>query len=231
MKRGILVSSLAAVAILGAIQGTSIGRPAGALPAPPPFTQAEIYLEFNSTDEDIGVHIDTDHGTGLREVTVVSPQGREIVDQDWSTPRPLGLTEMKTESAEPDMTSALAAYPPGIYRISGVTITGQRLFSRARLSHSLLDAPEITNPAEGATGVPTVGLVVSWEPVAGARGYLIEFDGASGKKLEAALPATMTSFAIPDGMLDPHAVHKVGVAVIAANGNRSLAEVEFETSG
>ena len=162
---------------------------------------------------------------------VVAPNGKTIVSQTWTTRPPLGLTEMAVESAEPDTTTAVRSYPPGVYRFTGRTITGQRLASSVTLSHALLPAAEITSPPDGATAVPTVGAIAAWNPVPGAQSYEIEFEEADGAgKLEMTLPASSTSFGIPDGFLKPGADYKLGVAPRNAAGNLTLATVEFQTA-
>ncbi len=246
MKKAMLVSALLATALLGSFQAGGYLRAAevprasgsGARPSAPrpsatePFVKAAIFLEFNETDNDTGVHIQTDHGDGLSELWVVSPDGRTVAEAEWRTRPPLGLTEMATESAEPDPTTAVRSYPAGVYRFFGRTIDGVRLASRATLSHALLPAPEITDPPDGATDVPTSGVVVTWNPVPGARGYMLEYEGDNPAvpKLETRLAASTTSFAIPDGFLIPDAGFKVGVASVHENGNLTLAAIEFRTA-
>src|SRR5688572_12033407 len=121
MMKLIVMSGLAA-ALLGGLQAASVARPSGQRPArTEPFAKATIFLEFNSTDNDTGVHIDTDHDVGLSELWVVAPDGRTVAEAEWRTRPPLGLTEMSTESAEPNTTTALRSYPAGLYRFFGRT--------------------------------------------------------------------------------------------------------------
>jgi hypothetical protein len=230
MKKAMFLSLFLAVAVLGGVQAAGLAQLLRARGRTEPFEQAAMFVEFNHTDVDAGVHIQTDHDVGLRELCVVSPRGRIVAEMEWSTAPPLGLTELRTESAEPDATSALRAYPPGEYRILGLTIEGDRLLSRVTLSHALLPAPEITSPADGDV-VPTSGVIVMWNPVVGAQDYIVEFeeDAPGGANLEMNLPGSATSFPVPDGFLKPDTPYKIGVAARGANGNRSLTEAEFRT--
>jgi hypothetical protein len=232
MRNAILVPGLLAAALLAGMQGATAGRPAGPrAAAPEAFAKARIYVEFNETDNDTGIHIDTDHDVGLRTLRVVGPNGKTVVDSTWRTRPPLGLTEMATESAEPDPEQALLAYPPGVYRFSGVTIEGDRLVSQATLSHDLLAAPAITSPADGATGVPTTGVSAAWDAVPGAQGYALEIEQGTPfvTKLETTLESTSNRFSIPDGLLIPDTAFQIGVASISSNGNLSLSVIEFHT--
>jgi len=232
MRTVVAISIVAAATLLMGVQAAGLARTGRVRTQGTPFAKAVIFLEFNYTDEDVGVHIQTDHGIGLREETVISPDGRIVAGLSWRTRPPLGLTELNTESAEPDAERALRAYPEGTYRFNGWTIHGDRLFSTAVLSHELLPAPEITYPADGADDVPTTLVTATWNAMPGAVGYIVEFeaDVAGGVKLETRLPASSPSFSIPEGMLEPGTPYKIGVAGIHANGNLSLAAIGFETA-
>lgn len=228
----ILVATAIGVAMLGLSSVPAISKLTSRSQNNPtqPFKKVAIFLEYNSTDEDMGVHIDTDHNEGISDVKVVAPNNRVIVEQEWVTQPRLGLTELFSESAEPDLTSAINSYPAGNYKFYGKTAIGRKkLFSTGRLSHDLLAPPDIQFPEEGATGVPSTGFDVVWAPVPQAQLYLIEFADANGTRLESKLSPSETSFTINAQVLSPNTTYTVGVSSKHANGNQSLASVEFTT--
>jgi hypothetical protein len=230
IRNATIVSGLLAVALVAGFQGTTTAQNwRGFIATNQPLEEAEIFLEFNQSDNDLGVHIETDNNPGLRELRVAAPNGRDVLALTWQDTPPLGLTEMKTETAEPAPAKLLQAYPAGVYRFLARTVDGKLLASVATLSHQLLPAPRITAPAEGAEDVSTDELTVVWDPVPGAVGYFLEIDGPEGKVLETFLPPTTTSLEVSEGLLAEDAEHTLGVAAIHRNGNLSLSERDFET--
>jgi hypothetical protein len=126
------------------------------------FAEAEIFFEYNSTDQDLGLHIFFD-AVGWKEVEVKDKYGEEIfeVENDEGL-KVIGSTEVFTESAEPplcpadvdedecDVDAAIEAFqslfPEGKYKFRGRTVDGRRLIGSAILSHDLPDPPEISSP-------------------------------------------------------------------------------------
>jgi hypothetical protein len=236
MRTTILISILLGLVLITCVQSVPAAR-AVAQPARQrtrPFEVAKIYLEFNATDNDMGVHIDSDHEAGLRSLQIRGPRG-VVINQTWKSRPTLGLTEMKTESSEPDAVRALHAYPPGVYFFTGSTVDGKRLSSQATFSHDLLDAPTITSPSKNAGDLPVNGVTVSWDAVPGAAAYHFELtdeteDAVNPLDLDAVFPASVTEFRIPDGLLKPGTTYGAGAASIHVNGNQTLSVVTFSTA-
>ncbi|MGH9258666.1 MAG: hypothetical protein ACRD08_02030, partial [Acidimicrobiales bacterium] len=115
-----------------------------------PFDEAQVFFEFNTTANDLGLQLFLD-AEGWKRLRVADPRGREIVQiTAQGTLSELGITELRFESAEPSPAEVLALFRPGEYRFRGRTAAGDNLVSTATLSHDFLPAPTFS---------PTNGLV------------------------------------------------------------------------
>jgi hypothetical protein len=135
-----------------------------------PIATAKLIIEYNSTDEDLGVHgAFDDHGWS--ELCVFDPSGRPIAVVD---PRrqlnDLTMAGIFFESREPPlsefaMADLAAAFPEGRYEVRGKSFDGTTLRGRALFTHDVPAAPTITSPEIAAepdqTGTP-VPATISW---------------------------------------------------------------------
>jgi len=125
------------------------------------FADAEAFIEFNTTDNDLGLQIALD-AEGWRQVKVSDPDNHKIVQIMTTGPlSELGITELRFESAEPSPAEVLALFPPGEYTFRGKTVEGKKLFSEVELSHDFVSAFTFT-PANGQAVDPN-NTVVTWD--------------------------------------------------------------------
>lgn len=195
------------------------------------FDLASVRLEQNVTDDDMEVVIEATAGEeGLTKFQVVSPDGRTLAD--FTAPAP-GVRHMVFESPEPKGGAGLkAAYPQGAYNFSGVTAGGEKLQGIARLGHKLPGTAAITNPKPGSKGVPVKGLVISWTPVADLAAYIVSLEQPEQNvTIEARVPGTVASFAVPDGFLSPGKSYILGIGTVTKGGNIAFLEASFTTEG
>ena len=89
-----------------------------------PFEDALVFIEFNSTDEDLGFHATFD-AEGWKEAVICGPDGSKLfeVKARGSTEKH-GLSELFFEGAEPSLDEQpldefLARFPEGEYTIVG----------------------------------------------------------------------------------------------------------------
>ncbi len=144
-----------------------------------PFDEADVFLELNHTDGDLGIHAKID-GDAWKKLTLASPDGKEKLRVVASgTLKNHGLTELFFESAEPGFDEVspekvLSRFKEGDWVISGVTIENDELRSVDRLSH-VLPAPPSGITISGvpaadscdAASLPSVSepVIVDWDPV------------------------------------------------------------------
>jgi hypothetical protein len=202
--------------------------------------EATMIVEVNATDGDAGLQVFLD-GEAWRTMTVLRPDGREIIDIDTkSRLKNYGLTELFSESSEPtfeefSLKKFKRLFPEGKYGFDGTTIEGDRLVGKAKLSHDIPDGPNITSPADGATVAPD-NVVASWGPVPQPAGVNIVGYRAIVERedplrvFSVDLPASATSVTIPSEFLEPGIEYKLEVQAIEASGNQTLTEITFLVS-
>jgi hypothetical protein len=209
-----------------------------------PFADARIRIEVNATDGDSGLQVNLDAEDGWRWVHIFDPNGRLIFNvAGGGSVRKTGLTELFFESAEPGfdelpLDEFLKRFPEGEYRIVGRTIDGDKLSSKAILTHAIPDGPVLLGPANGSVQDPA-NTVISWEPVADPPGSQIvryevivtQEDPAPPRVLDATLPATKHSMTVPSAFLLPGGIqYQFEVLAIEAGGNQTLSEGTFVTT-
>jgi hypothetical protein len=210
-----------------------------ALAAPAPkFEAARIYIEYNSTDNDLGFHVFLD-AEDWKSVKIVNPAGVTIFEVTGKGPygRPnLGLSELFFEGAEPTLDDfplddLLALFPEGKYRFIGVTATGANLTSTSTFTHAVPDGPVVSSE------VSQGGVVIRWRPVTGPPpgfpnekievvGYQVIVD-----PFQVTLPATSTEVTLPREFTDTLKAggHGFEVLAIDASGNQTITAGTFTT--
>src|SRR5882672_726253 len=96
------------------------------------FEASRIYIEYNSTDNDLGFHVFLD-AENWKSVKIINPDGVTVFDAAGRAAYgALGLSELFFEGAEPSLddfplNDLLALFPEGKYKFVGVTVAGARL--------------------------------------------------------------------------------------------------------
>ena len=119
--------------------------------------EAEVFIEYNSTDGDFGIHFFWD-GDPWRWMTVKNERRRPVLSV-WTNKNvgAQGLTEGFFESAEPTLDELsfldfLARFPEGDYTFRGRTLEREWLVGEAEFTH---DIPCPLNPED---------IEVNWNP-------------------------------------------------------------------
>lgn len=199
-----------------------------------PFELVSARFEQNATDGDVEVVFEAlASDDGLTKLTVVAPDGRTIVDFAAPGRAAMGIREFRFESPEPTDKAALKkAYPEGEYTFTGSTSGGAQFKDKAALSHKLPPTTSFISPKADARNVATKDLKISWAPVKGVDGYMIEVaPSKTSAHLEVKLPASATSFVVPEGILMPGAECQLGIGTVSTDGNISVIETSFTTAG
>jgi hypothetical protein len=231
-----ILAGVTLILLLGSYGLARVG--AGAKFSPPvstgaAFAIARVVFEQNATDKDAEVVFEAMGGSeGLAKLTVVSPDGRTIVDFTAPGDSKLGIRQFRFESPEPkDVASLKAAYPEGVYTFTGATASGKKLESKATLSHKLPAPAAFLKPAANAVGVSAMNLDITWTPVKNAAAYMIYIEQDElDLNVTAKLPGSMAKFAVPDGFLLPGTEYTLGIGTVTNEGNASFVETTFVTS-
>ena len=220
--------------------------------------EAKIYFEYNSTDQDLGIHIFTD-GEAWNDLQVTGQDGTIFEAFNVGRLFEIGSTEFFTESAEPglaegcddpenceeeEIEAAISAFqekfPEGKYEFFATSIEGVDLKGKWTLSHSLPAPPEITSPGEEDGSLHPENAIISWSP--GDDGatvvrweVVVEFEKQGTEetyKVTYELPAAATSVTVSPEFFDSlsgfQGEYKAEVLGIAANRNATITEHEFE---
>lgn len=215
-----------------------------------PFEDALVFIEFNSTDEDLGFHATFD-ASGWKEAVICGPDGSKLfeVNAGGSTNKH-GLSELFFEGAEPPLDEQpvdefIARFPKGEYMVVGKTTKGDALISTATFTHNIPDGPVIISPKEDGV-VDMDAVVIAWEPVTSPPGieivrYELSFAPEDPEErdpppaldidLFLELPSTVTEFRIPPELPMPDTEYVFEVLTVEVSGNKTITEVAFFTAG
>ncbi len=237
-------STSGAVEKLPVLTNSTSALPVGVIP----FKEAIARIEFNSTGEDLGFHVELD-ADAWKQATIFSPNGSKLFKvKNQGSVGKQGLTHLAFESAEPTLAQLpldkfLARFPEGVYTVVGETIKGETLMSPMTLTHDIPAPPMITSPGEGEV-VSVDAVVIDWEPVTSPAGieivlyqlFLFPADPPVGQSPPALnidftleVPTTVTRVRIPPELLEPGIEYKFEVKAIEAGGNQTVTEGLFKT--
>ncbi len=200
--------------------------------------EAKIFIEFNDTDQDVGVHIFLDGE--WESIRITDPQGRVIFNvAGVNALGEIGLSELFVEGEEPSLdelplAELFALFPEGLYTFEGRSEDGERVRAKARFSHRIPGAPNILTPQEGVPQDRT-NTVINWEPVtspAGVEiaGYEVIVSGDGIAEMSIKVPAWLTHLRVPPEILRPGREYGFEVLTIEKNGNQTIFEGSFETA-
>jgi hypothetical protein len=228
-----ILSVVTGVAAL--VLGTAPVRSAQA--ATEPFTQAQVFFEYNSVEGNMGIQLFFDGE--WTEVEIRDPKGRVIFETDAQRRlRKVGGAEVRFESVEPSFDPAdpdpdfFKKFPAGSYTFRGNALDGGKLKSTVELSHQLPAAPLVTPSSNKvqwtwAQGPPPLDAA----PLAGFQViFEILVNDSVVRSLTVELPASATSFVIPGEFLPTPAEVSAGavlvfeVLALAENGNRTITQ-------
>lgn len=238
MKRRLQILAAVAILILGSygLARVGIGNASSSPESPTgvAFVRANVHFEQNATDEDVEVVFEAKGGAeGLAKLTVVSPDGRTVVNFTAPDASTLGIRQFRFESPEPkDVKSLKAAYPEGVYTFSGETAAGVKLEGKSTLSHMLPAPVSFVQPKAEAEGVAVKNSVITWAPVKNVTAYIVYIEQDELQvEFTARLPGTVPKFAVPDGFLLPDTQYTLGIGTVTEEGNVSFVETWFTTAG
>jgi hypothetical protein len=198
---------------------------------------AKVYFEFNSSANDLGVHVLLD-GEDWKTLAIVNPEGDTIFEVDGKGPyEDLGMTELFFEGAEPSLDEVpldelLGLFPQGKYAFSGKTVGGGGVRGTATLTHAIPAGPEVS-----AVAGENDSLVISWEAVTGPPdgfpdvpinviGYQVIVEA-----FQITLPGTTLRVTVPPEFVASlgSGEHAFEVLAIEAGGNQTITEGSLVT--
>lgn len=231
VPRNVLFASSTAMAALLLIAA------AGGEEAPEeiPLEEARIYWEFNSTDDDLGVHVFLD-GEDWRKIKIKNPNGKTIFEVKGKGPyKDLGLTELFYEGAEPALSEVpledlLELFPEGDYEFSGKYVEGEKVTGTWAFTHAVPAGPVVDSTVSAGPSVE-----ISWELVTdSAPGFPdlpIDITGYQVivGSFQVTLPDTATSVTVPPEYVASlgAGTHDFEVLAIEAGANQTISSDTF----
>lgn len=194
-----------------------------------PFDAVSMTIEVNATDADAGVILFSDTEERLNHLQIQDPSGNVVYQMTSSDAQGLGLTEIQSETAEPDIRTAFLAYPEGDYTFTGQAFDGSTLMSVAHLSHTMPAPPRLTQPEDGAV-LSLNNVRLRWDLDPTVDHYWVEIEQESPPAdFTIQLQPGVHEFKIPSESLRGGSDYNVGVGAVGVNGNTTVSEVGFET--
>ena len=192
------------------------------------FEEARLYIEYNSTANDLGFHVFLD-AEDWKSIKIVNPDGLTIAEINGKGPygRPnLGLSELFFEGAEPTLDDfplddLLALFPEGKYKFIGMTAAGVRLASSWTFTHAIPAGPSVSSDVNGDD------IVIRWQPVTSPPpGFPNEKINIIGYQVivdpfEVTLPATSTEVTLPKEFARTLQSGSHGFEVLAIDASRN----------
>ena len=203
--------------------------------SPMPFEGAKIIIEFNSTDQDVGIQLFMD-AEAWKSASVLDPNGHKIFDvESRGKLRPLGGSELFVESDEPGLEDVslqdfFAKFPEGTYTFVGKSPDGESLKSTATFSHNIPDGPTIVSPGT----LDPAHAVIAWNPVTTPAGidvvgYEVVIEQDDFHVFDIKVPGTTTSVTVPPEFLQPATQYGFEVLAIDRSGNQTITATSFVT--
>lgn len=219
-------------------------------------TTAKLYVEYNASDEDLGVH-GAFEDDGWSKLCVYDPNGALVMtvgpqgQLNDLTMAGIFFESREPPSAEFSFEELEAKFPEGQYQVHAITFDGKELTGAATFTHNVPAPPAVTFPAivdeeqAGEVVVPTTGLVIEWqdvtETVAGdpvtISGYeviitKVEHDdphGFSRPVFDVHVPPNRNSLNVPVEFLEPGTVYELELLAIEESGNQTITVGFFTT--
>ncbi len=200
-----------------------------------PLEIARIFFEYNSSANDLGVHVFLD-GEDWKSIKIINPDSRTIFHvQGKLGYAELGMTELFFEGAEPSLdefalADLLDLFPEGEYSFEGRTVDNEELAGTATFTHAVPAGPEVS-----AVVGPDNSLVISWELVTEPADILPDEDvevvayQVIVEDFQVTVPDPATSVTVPPeyvASLDS-GEHLFEVLAIEAGGNQTITEGSF----
>ncbi len=214
------------------LTGAMIAIAAGSAWADAKFSHLAARVEQNATDNDFEVVFEATSGeTGLAALQVTAPDGRIVIDFKAPNSK-LGMRTFRLETPEPKSQAKLQSdFPVGRYTFTASTTEGTAVSGSAMLTHKLPAPANLVRPRVDEEDVPLNGLRVQWTSLRNLASCLVTIENEAGVKLiQAVLPGSATTFAVPDRLLLPGTKYHVSVGTVTPQGNASFVETSFRTA-
>jgi hypothetical protein len=211
---------------------------------------AKLIVEYNATDQDIGVHGAFDD-EGWSKLCVYDPGGDLVLRvSPQSQLKDLTMAGIFFESREPPIDEfsfedLKARFPEGRYKVRALSFDGKQVVGQATFTHDVPAAPTVTAPSDGARVDPR-DLTVRWKDVTKTvdgepvliTGYEVvvtkeshvDPHGFSQPIYDVHVPPDRNSLSVPKEFLEPGTEYELEVLALEKSGNQTITVSFFTTA-
>lgn len=196
---------------------------------------SRIYWEYNSSANDLGVHVTLD-GEDWNQLQIENPDGEVIFSVLGSGPyEELGMTELFFEGAEPSLDEfpledLLDLFPEGRYDFSGLTVDGEDIEGTGRFSHAIPAGPLVFADV-GPNGFLRIRWTAVDDNAPGFPNKPIQIVGYQVivETFQVTVPASVLSVTVPPEYVGTLAAgeHQFEVLAIDRSANQTITEGAF----
>jgi hypothetical protein len=229
-RRGLLAASAAmaaafAAAALGGVESpraAGAGDPCEGSGKRAQIATAKLIIEYNATDNDIGVHGAFDD-QGWSKLCVYSPDGRPLLTvSPEGQLRDLTMGGIFFESREPpaeefSFEDLQARFAEGMYPVRALSFDGRLLTGRATFTHDVPAAPTVNAPKDGAR-VQADDVVEHDDP-----------HGFSQPIYDVHVPPDRNALPVPKEFFEPGTEYELEVLALETSGNQTITVRSFTT--
>ena len=199
--------------------------------------EANIFWEYNSTDNDLGVHVFLD-GEDWKKMTITNPLGHRLFDvKGQGLYKKLGMSELFFEGAEPvlgeelELEELLAGFPEGEYEFEGKTAGGDTIEGEDDFTHAIPAGPKVVLEMSGSDF-----LRISWSEVtAPPPGFpdrpieIVAYQVLVDEVFDVIVPSSVLSVTVTPELVAAleNGEHEFEVLAIEESGNQSITESSF----
>ena len=210
------------------------------------FGTTKFFIEFNETDQDIGVQCVLG-GEPYMRLRAYDPSGRLILQlRPQHTLNLQGLSDFFFESVEPtldelSMNQFLSRFPEGEYEFLAVTIDRELQEGETEFTHNIPAGPVIVYPQEGDV-VDADDLVIQWEPVTLTTAFnppqvpvnivayqVIVTQDEPKRVFDVTLSPDVTEVRVPAEFLDEGTEYELEILAVEESDNQTISLLFFET--
>ncbi|MDH3280190.1 MAG: hypothetical protein OEQ18_03560 [Gammaproteobacteria bacterium] len=260
MKKHTRALTVISAAAVGLTLGSTTAWSEGGAEPELELATLKFFIEFNETDEDIGVQAVLG-GEPYKRLVARDPNGSRILQlHPRRSLRRQGLSDFFFESAEPalsefSMARFLRRFPEGVYEFETITLDDVEQDGDATFTHIIPAGPAIVSPTDGATGIDSGSpLSIVWQPVTTTTSLnppqlacatdgstactivayqVIVTKDAEGERLRVYsvdMPPDATSATVPTDFMEPGVEYELEILAVEESDNQTISIVFFTTA-
>lgn len=193
--------------------------------------EALFSIDYTAAAGTAQMELKLEGGGEVFRFQIFGPEDDLKFEAECFLPMQAGAEGLDLDSFDAPLADLLAAWPEGEYLVVAWGLDGTLYMGDGSVDHDLLDAVEITVPADGAEGVATDAFTVQWGAVEGAELYRVEVEEEDGDtSVSSIVPGDTTSIAMDPAFFKAGTEYEIDLEVVGENGNVTSTSISFTTA-